>query len=181
VAAPPPVRALSASLSRFGGRATSIPGDRPPHTLASLLVLRSRSWWMRLIATMNLCACGVRGEKPEAEDSRRFQPPNLGEAVSDAVGEMCPNSAPAMDSWRSSSDGRDFLVLGRRSGARGRSAEHTVVVAVKRGGEAVCLRRLRGAQLGVRDSIEVDRRKQRLRVVDRADRARADERSRLDV
>jgi len=29
----------------------------------------------------------VRGEQPEAEDSRRFQPQNLGEAVRDAVGE----------------------------------------------------------------------------------------------
>ena len=39
----------------------------------------------------------MRGEEPEAEDSRRFQPPNLGKAVRDAVGEMCPNPAPAAD------------------------------------------------------------------------------------
>ena len=31
----------------------------------------------------------------EAEDSRRFELPNLGEAVRVAVGEMCPNPAPA--------------------------------------------------------------------------------------
>jgi len=39
----------------------------------------------------------VRGESPQAEDSRRFQPPNLGEAVRDAVGEMCPYPAPATE------------------------------------------------------------------------------------
>jgi hypothetical protein len=33
--------------------------------------------------------------EPEAEDSGRFQAPDLGEAVRDAVGEMCPNPAPA--------------------------------------------------------------------------------------
>ena len=40
---------------------------------------------MRLVQIeAHVCGCGVRGEEPEAEDSRRFQPPNLGEAVRDA-------------------------------------------------------------------------------------------------
>ncbi len=54
--------------------------------------------------SVHVCACGVRGEEPEAEDSGPFQAPNLGEAVRDAVGEMCPNPAPAMNLRRDSAD-----------------------------------------------------------------------------
>ena len=51
---------------------------------------------VRLVkVSAHVCACGVRGEEPEAKGSHRFQPQNLGRAVRDAVGEMCPNPAPA--------------------------------------------------------------------------------------
>jgi hypothetical protein len=49
--------------------------------------------WSEVLA--HVCACGAHGEEPEAQDSGRFQAPNLSEAVRDAVGEMCPNRAPA--------------------------------------------------------------------------------------
>jgi hypothetical protein len=55
----------------------------------------SAEGWTELLA--QVCACGVHGEEPEAEDSGRFQAPSLGEAVRDAVGEMCPYPAPAID------------------------------------------------------------------------------------
>ena len=35
-------------------------------------------------------------EQPGGEDSRRFQPPNLGKAVREAVGEMRPYPAPLL-------------------------------------------------------------------------------------
>jgi hypothetical protein len=41
-------------------------------------------------------ACGVHGDETEAEESGRFQAPNLGETVRDLVGEMCPNPAPLL-------------------------------------------------------------------------------------
>src|SRR6266581_310219 len=53
---------------------------------------------MRLVQSKcALCACGVRAERPRAHDSLRFQRPNLGKAVRDVVGEMCPNPAPATE------------------------------------------------------------------------------------
>jgi hypothetical protein len=52
---------------------------------------------VRLVeSSAHVWARGVRGEKPQAEESRRFQPPNPGEAVRDAVGEMCPHPAPLL-------------------------------------------------------------------------------------
>ncbi len=50
--------------------------------------------WSEVLA--HVCGCGVHGEEPAAEDSGRFQAPNLGEAVRDAVGEMCPHPAPLL-------------------------------------------------------------------------------------
>jgi hypothetical protein len=52
---------------------------------------------MRLVeSTCARLSVRLHGEEPEAEDSGRLQAPNLGEAVRDAVGEMCPNPAPPL-------------------------------------------------------------------------------------
>jgi hypothetical protein len=50
--------------------------------------------WSAVLA--HVYACGVRGDEGEGTDSSRFQPPNLGKAVCEAVGEMCPYPAPAI-------------------------------------------------------------------------------------
>src|SRR5947208_16360305 len=69
----------------------------------------------------HVCACGVRGEEPADEGSHWFQPQNLGRAVRDAVGEMCPNPAPATE--KGPGNGA-FLFerpeARRRAGSRGR-------------------------------------------------------------
>lgn len=43
----------------------------------------------------HVCLCGERDDEHEAADSLRFHALNLGKAIRDAVGEMCPNTAPA--------------------------------------------------------------------------------------
>jgi hypothetical protein len=73
-----------------------LPGPFAVPSRAVERVRFSQSQCARLVEVLaHVCACGVRGEEPEAKGSRRFQPQNLGKAVRDAVGEMCPDSSPA--------------------------------------------------------------------------------------
>jgi hypothetical protein len=52
---------------------------------------------------------------PKLDDSTRFQPPHLREAVEDVVGEMCPHPAPAMKDFPDRLLGRSRSFGGRAS------------------------------------------------------------------